>query len=432
MNNSFQVSFQKKLDNLNFDLKKLKKYTELEIVFQEIHNIKTAYIYRPSYLTFIQIVTKAGSQIEERREWGISHILEHLLFKGSKKRPSGIEIMNAYSNIGASMNAYTDYDHTNYHIIMLNEVFEEGFDIITDMYLNPLLNESDLKKEINPIMSEYREKEDDPEDFLIEESLQCFLDPYHSILGTKESIQNMHINQLRKFKENYYVNPNIIITAVGGIEPETFFSKVEEYFAGNSYKNLQMEYPKCKYNKGELVLQKKDIQESYYVLLFPAYSNDSPERFKQNFLNFILGGMDSSLLFEKIREELGLSCYEIYSNINRNQSFSYLEIVAGISSEETKILEKEIFTILEKIKNEYISNERIQKAKNILKTTIVSHLESTKGLSSLLLSTLLRNEYKNPLEEILYELETITKDDLLLTAQKTFNENYFKGILIPK
>lgn len=432
MNNPLQANFRKKLDNLNFDLKKIKKYTELEIIFQEIHNIKTAYIYRPSYLTFIQIVTKAGSQIEERKEWGISHILEHLLFKGSKKRPSGIEIMNAYSTIGASMNAYTDYDHTNYYISMLNDVFEDGFDIISDMYLNPLLRESDLKKEINPILSEYREKEDDPEDFLIEESLQRFLYPYHSILGTKENIQNVNIKQTKNFKENYYINPNIIITAVGGIEPEIFFSKVKEYFSENSYKNLQLEYPKCNYNKGELVLQKKDIQESYYVLLFPAYSNDSPDRFKQNLLNFILGGMDSSLLFEKIREELGLSCYEIYSNINRNQSFSYLEIVAGISREEIKILEKEIFAILEKIKNEYISSERIQKAKNILKTMIVSHLESTKGLSSLLLSTLLRNEYKNPIEEILYELENITKEDLLLTAQKTFTENYFKGILIPK
>ncbi|MFN3603272.1 MAG: M16 family metallopeptidase [Leptonema sp. (in: bacteria)] len=417
--------------DLLFDTAKFKNYVNKEILYKNIHNIQTAYIYQPSYLTFLQIVTKAGSQVETKDEWGISHILEHMVFKGSKKRPSSKEIMNSYSYIGAEVNAFTDYDHTNYYVTMLNEVFEIGFDILADMYLNPLLREEDLKKEINPILSELREKIDDPEDFLLEESTKYFLNLYHPILGTKESIINTTVEKIKSFKDQYYNNENMIITGVGGIKPQIFFSKIEEYFA-NKKKSEVIEYPQCYYKKGELVLQKKDIEEAYFVLLFPAFPYNSKNRMKQNFLNFVLGGMDSSFLFERVREELGLSCYEIYSDIIRNRSFSLLEIFAGISPEQILTLEKEIFTIFDRICNDYIDEETITKAKNIIKTNIIANAETIKGLSSILLNSLLREEYKNPLEEILVELESITKEDLLEIAQKTFGSIFFKGILLPK
>ncbi len=416
-----------------FNVKNIKQYIDKEIYFKKIHQVDVVYVYKPTLMTFVQIATRVGSQIETKDEWGISHILEHLVFKGSKKRPSGKEIVKAYSRIGADVNAYTDYDHTNYHMSMLNSVFEEGIDILVDMFLNPLLKEEDLKKEINPILSEYREKKDDPEDFLIEETFTQFLEPYHPILGTEENIQNVSIEKIKSFKEKYYKNSNMIITGYGGIKPELFFDKIKYYFSDRKEREYtDIKYPKCQYKQKEIVIKKKNIQQNYFMLVYPAFPYDSKDKYKQNLLNFILGGMDSSLLFTRIRDELGLSCYDIYSEIIRNPSFSVLQIFAGIHSNQIRLLEKEIFTIIDRICNEYIEEENLVRAKNIIKTNIIENIETSRGFSNLLLNSLLHKDHKNPLEEILNQIESITKEDLLETAQKTFNNIYCKGILISK
>jgi len=229
---------------------------ENDIVFETIHHIRVGYIYKKSHLTFLQIANRAGSQIESNEEWGISHILEHMFFKGSKKRPNSIEFLRSYNRIGASMNAYTDYDHTNYHISMLNEVFEEGFDIIADMYINPLFPESEFKKELNPILSEFRENEDDPVDYLYENCMKNFISPFHSILGTEESIKKTTIEKMFQFKNKYYGKNNTVITAVGGISPDLFFNKIKEYFKDLPL-SIEVQYPPVKYKEGSITLHKK-------------------------------------------------------------------------------------------------------------------------------------------------------------------------------
>lgn len=426
----YMDNFQKNRSDIITDIS-IKEKKENEFIFSVFNNIRIGYIYKKSYLTFLQIANQTGSQIENKDEWGISHILEHMFFKGSKKRPNSIEFLRSYNRIGASMNAYTDYDHTNYHINMLNNVFDEGFDIISDMYINPLFPEEELKKELNPILSEFREKEDDPVEYLYENCMKHFLSNYHSILGTEESIKDTTIEKIFSFKNRYYGSNNTIITAVGGIKPEYFFKKVEEYFKNFSSTNIAI-YESIQYNPGELLLRKKGINESYVMILFPALPYDHKDRYKQNVLNYLLGGMDSSLLFERIREELGLSCYEIYSSINRNKSFSVLEIFAGISTNQISILLKEIKNIIQFLTNKLIDEDHLKIVKNTLKTQVCAMEETSKGLSSLILNTLLRNEYHNPIEEFLKEIDEITPQDIQNIAQSTFSNFSFTGILIPE
>ncbi len=402
---------------------------ERNIIFQEINQIKTGYIYYPGNLTYIQIIARVGSQIEKKDEFGISHTLEHMLFKGSQKYPSGINILHSYSSLGASMNAYTDYDHTAYYLVVMNDYFDEGFDLIADLYLNPLLKEEDLKKEINPILSEYREKEDDPEEFLYDKALEQYLNYYHSILGTPESIKKLNKNKLVQFKNKYYVSNNTIVIGVGGIYPEDFYKKVDEYF---SYlpSSDDISYPKCDYKPGEMVLHRKDIQESYYFLFYPLHDFEPDERYSVDFLNFVLGGMDSSLLYEKIREELGLSCYSIYSNVQRNQSFSILEIAAGVDKGQLPLIDYEIRKIIDKLCNQYLDNKRIEIAKRMLKTYLFQISESSKGLGGLLLEHLLQNHFDNPLTHIMEKIENINKENLLKTAQRIFSKPNYKAILV--
>ena len=133
----------------------------------DVNGIRVLHHQNESFLTNIQILTSVGSTAEEKNNQGLAHILEHMFFKGSRKRPGGKAISRAANDIGGKMNAYTTYDHTAYYITVLNDVFETGFDILADMYQNPLFPEEEFKKELNPILSEYREREDDPESFIV-------------------------------------------------------------------------------------------------------------------------------------------------------------------------------------------------------------------------------------------------------------------------
>ncbi len=407
------------------------KLKNLEIIFQQYKDIRIGYIYNQSNLTLIQISNQTGSQIEREQEWGICHLLEHMFFKGSKKRPDYINFMHSYSLIGASMNAYTDYDHTNFYIYMMNDVFDEGFDIIADMYLNPLLPEKEFYKEINPVLSEIREKEDDPAEYIFDNSMKSFLNNYHPILGTKKTIKNIKIEDLLNFKQKYYGNNNTIITGIGGIPPERFFKKIEQYFSEN-HNSIEPNYSKIEYKSNELNLTRKDIQEGYVLILYPALEYNNKNIYKESIMNYIFGGMDSSLLYERIREELGLSCYEIYSSITRNLSFSVLEIFAGISPKQISKLIKEIQNIINILINEGITNERLTIAKNTLKTNLLSSLENSTKLSNILLNTLLKKEFVNPIENFLTELENITVEDIKEIAKETFTNPYFIATLEPK
>ena len=132
-------------------------------VFQ-VNGLKVLYHRNESFLTNIQILTRVGSTAEEPSIQGMAHILEHMFFKGSQKRRGGSTISRAANDIGGKLNAYTTYDHTVYYITVLNDNFREGLDILGDMYQHPLFPEEEFKKELNPILSEYREREDDPDD----------------------------------------------------------------------------------------------------------------------------------------------------------------------------------------------------------------------------------------------------------------------------
>ncbi|MCS7204964.1 MAG: insulinase family protein [Leptospiraceae bacterium] len=423
--------FKTKLKKEIFHFQKSTELKSFEPIHFKVNDIHIGFIPKSGSLVYLQIVNRTGSQVEKPNEWGYSHILEHMLFKGTKHYPNSIEFIHSYNKLGAHLNAYTDYDHTNYFLSILKENFHKGFPIISDMYVNPLIPANELQKEIQPILSEYREAEDDPTQYLFEESMKHFLSEYHPILGTEKNIKEVQREDLIQFKTKYYGKVNTFITIVGDIDVESFLKEVELLFK-DLPTSKKPSYPKAQYRPQELLLQKKGIQEGYFLMLFPALPYKHKDRIKQNFMNYILGGMDSSLLYVRVREELGLSCYEIYSSILRNQSFSILEIFAGIDPKQIEKLKEEVQLILQSLMNEYISDDLFMIAKNTIKTQIWSSIETIKGLSGYLLQSMLQDDYRNPVETLIEEIEAITKEDVLEIAQKTFSEKPLIAKLLPK
>ena len=398
----------------------------------DVNGVRVLFHPNSSFLTNVQILTRVGSAAEEDHNQGMAHILEHMFFKGSAKRPGGTAISRAANDIGGKMNAYTTYDHTVYYITVLNDSFEQGFDILADMYQNPLFPPEEFAKELNPILSEYREREDDPENYLIERAFeQYFGKTYHPVIGTVETIKGATAESMFAFKERFYGGNNVLVSVVGGVDIETVRQIVERHFPPTASTATPPELA-VTHSPGEIKLSRAGIQEAYYTLLFPALPPDSPERYHQDMMNYLLGGNDSALLFERIREELGMSCYGVYSWSMRHTPFSVLGISCGIAPDELDQLHGEVTDQLKRIVDSQLEPDRLERGKASLRTSIAARSETSSGMNSMIGVPVLRGETEDPVARALAEIEAITLEDVLNQARKTLSGPMLKAIMLPE
>ncbi len=397
----------------------------------EVDGVRVAHYQNSSFLTNIQVLTGVGSAAESKSDMGLAHILEHMFFKGSTKRPGGTNISRAANDIGGKMNAYTTYDHTVYYITVMNDVFEEGFDILADMYQNPLFPQGEFEKELTPILSEYREREDDPESFIVERALAEFYgDAYHPIIGTEETIKGATVESMHACKRRYYGGNNCLLSIAGGVDRERVVAAVRKLFPATA----ATEAPPARtveHTAGELTLTKSGIQEAYYNLFFPALPPGHPDRFKQDMMNYLLGGNDSALLFARVREERGMSCYGIYSWSMRHAPFSLLGISCGIAPDEIDDLHGEVTDQIKRICDSPLGEDRLKRGKASLRTSIAAKSETSNGIGGMIGVPMLRGETENPIKKALREIESITLDDVLTQARSTLHGPMYKAILMP-
>lgn len=423
----------------------------------EVDGVRVLHFQNQSFLTSIQILTDVGSAAEEKPalsggngagksngndasaenragldERGLAHILEHMFFKGSRKRPGGPSISRAANDIGGKMNAYTAYDHTAYFITVLNDSFEEGFDILADMYRHPLFPPEEFAKELNPILSEYREREDDPENYLVERSLEEFFGAgYHPIIGTQESIKGATVDMMHAFHKRFYGAEHMLVCVVGGVDQERVSQAVRNHFAGMHAASPAPQRI-AEHRPGELHLTRPGIHEAYYSLFFPALPPGHPDRYKQDMMNYLLGGNDSALLFERIREELGMSCYGIYSFTMRHEPYAALGVGCGIAPEELERLHQEVTDQIKLIQDAPLSSDRIERARASLRTSIAARSETSGGMAGMIGVPVLRGERENPVEKALREIEAISAEDILEQARSTFSGPMFYSTLTPE
>ncbi len=403
---------------------------ELEIF--TIGDTRVAYLYHPGELVNLRILNHIGSANETTDERGTAHILEHMFFKGSKKRPGPMDISRCANDIGAKLNAYTTYEHTCYHISSLRENFAEAADILIDMFLHPLFPSSEYKKELAPILSELREQEDNPESYLNERALKKFFgENYHPIIGYKKTIENSNSEKMFQFKNKYYGSNHSLISVVGDVKKKQL-KDILEVFHGYLPTKKDRSAIDTKTNFTDLTLTKSGIQETYYMLLFPSLPAHDPDRFREDLVNYILGGNESSILFERIREELGLSCYGIYSWILRSDPFHLQGISCGIATEQSQLLHQEVLKQLDKLKQHKVSERELNRAKSSIRTSLATGAQTCIGLNRMIAPSILRGETKNPIRNALEQIEKITTADILAGAQKFFASQGMQAKLLPE
>lgn len=323
---------------------------------------------------------RVGSANEDKSNNGIAHIIEHMMFKGTKNRTTK-EIADDMARIGGNINAFTSKECTCYYATTLSEHLPMAIKIIGDMLNNSLIDEKALRKEKSVILEEIDMYEDSPED-LVHEMLQQKIWKNHPlgymISGKKTIVRKVTREQILDFIDTYYTGENIVISIAGNFDKEEILELVEEEFSNIKPRSInEVVYDKPSYHK--VVCKKnKDIEQLHINIAFNCISYLSEERFTLSVLNSILGGSVNSKLFQKIREDAGLT-YSIYSYGSSYRDTGLFHIYAAMNPNQKDTVMKKITKVIEDLKTEGITMDELIMTKEHIKTDLILGSEGVRS-----------------------------------------------------
>lgn len=371
----------------------------------------------------IGVWVKVGSANEDASNNGIAHIIEHMLFKGTQKR-SAKQIADEMSRIGGNMNAFTSKECTSYYAITISEHLSIAIDILSDMLSNSLIDEKALKKEKGVIIEEIDMYDDSPED-LVHEMLQQKIWKDHAlgylISGTKKIVRKVTREQIFEFLDHYYVGDNMIISIAGKFDEDEVLSLLEDKFQNikaNSEISIVKQAPPL-YHQVHCN-RNKDIEQMHMNIAFDSISYLSEERYILSLTNSILGGSINSRLFQKIRENSGLT-YSIYSYGSSYRDTGLFHIYAAMNPSQTALVMKKVYQILKDFKKKGITIDELQMTKEQIKTELILGNESAKSRMSANGKALLNRGRLIPMEELIAGIEKVSLDNVKDFANRYFN-----------
>jgi predicted Zn-dependent peptidase len=355
----------------------------------------------------------------------MSHFLEHMFFKGSKKRPSAKEIAVIIDSMGAESNAGTSKEWTNFYIKARNEAIPTAFDVLSDMVLNPILKSEDIEREKGVILEELAMYEDTPM-FKIGDVFENLIYKGSTlgrdVIGTRDSIKSVKRADFVKYRETHYGIDNLLITVAGGVKEKDVLKLAEKYF-GNLKNNNKEKVKKFKTSqkKPRVLLYSKKKEQTHFILGFLGNRMGNKDRFAESILSVILGKGTSSRLFTEVREKRGLA-YSVRSSIGRYVDTGYIATYAGV---DVKRVDEAIKVVLDEHyqlasgKNK-ITNDELKKAKEYIKGHLALSLENTGAVGSFFgLRELLLGKIDTP-KDVYKGIDKVTIDDVLRVAKKYF------------
>lgn len=326
---------------------------------------------------------KVGSINETEGYYGISHFIEHMLFKGTKTK-SAYEISKIFDSLGANANAYTNYEETDYHTKSSSENAEKCVELMADMLFNSTFDNRELKRERKVVIEEIKMYRDDPESRAIENLNKNFYagTPFErDIAGTISSVNGITQEKMFEYKNKYYIPNNITLSFAGNISFEKAQKYIEKYFLPNFNDGGKTENLKFQKEKA-ITFQKsfKDNSQSHVLIAFPGLRADDKDTELAKIFNIAFGSGMSSILFQKIREKLGL-VYSISSSLFFNVAGGDISIEFGTSNKNVKIALEAIRDLIKDLLKNGIEKEQFEDAKNNLKSSIKLSFENTSTVS---------------------------------------------------
>ncbi|RDY33170.1 insulinase family protein [Lachnotalea glycerini] len=360
------------------------------------------------------IWVKAGSVNESLELNGISHVIEHMLFKGTKTK-SAKEIADITTSLGGNLNAFTSKEYTSYYICTLDKHLDASIELLSDMLINSTISNKDIEKEKSVILDEIDMYEDSPEE-MVHEVLQQYVwkDNSHGyiISGDKDTVKSFTKAQIINFKNYYYTGENIVISVAGSFEQDRLIDKLERFFGqiplkGSSNAPLAPIFTRCDYQKN------KDIEQAHLNIAYEAISALSPKRYAFSIVNSVLGGSVNSRLFQRIREEEGM-VYSIYSYQSSYDQCGLFQIYAAMNPGLINAVLDEIYATIDEFVKMKISNSELNNAREEIKTELIINAESTQCRMENNAKSLLQFDKIISMDETIKALDMVTVDDTAL------------------
>jgi predicted Zn-dependent peptidase len=367
---------------------------------------------------------KAGSRSENYENNGISHFIEHMLFKGTKKRTAR-EIAALMDNIGGQLNAFTGKEYTCFYSKTLDEHLDIGIEILADMFMNSLFAKKDIDTEKRVILEEIAMSEDTPED-LVHEYLSSTVwpeDPLgYPVIGTTGSIKDIRKNTILEYKNIHYSPKNMVIAVAGNFNENELKEAVRKYFGDWEPDSNESIITGAAEYIGNCAIKEKDTEQVHICIGFEGIELGNEDFYTLHAINNILGGGMSSRLFQNIREEKGL-VYSIYSYPSAYKNAGLVTIYAGMNPENlinVICLVKDEISLLV---NSGISEDSLRNSKEQLKGSYILGLESTSSrMTSIGMSELLLGHVLSP-DEVLKKINEISMEKAKSIIEKIFHTN---------
>lgn len=365
-----------------------------------------------------------GSRYESDVEAGASHFIEHLLFKGTERRPTPRDIALAIEGVGGSINASTGREVTSYYVRVARPDFGLAADVLADMVLNSRFLPTDVEREAQVIVEEINESQDMSDDIVFLEA-QKILYPHHAlgrdIAGTRESVRALHRDALLEYKAKGYAPGNAVVAVAGGVTHKQVVETVGELLGGWQGKHTLTTIPYQGKTTTRVQVVNRPVEQSHIVLATHAYHRHHPDRFALALLNSVLGEGMSSRLFVEIREERGLA-YSVYSYVSALNDTGTFAVYAAVDQEQTEATLQAILAELHRLREEPVSEEEIAFAKAYMRGSLLLSLEHSGTNAGWVGNRLITSNTIATPEEVVAHFERVTSADVQRVARELFRD----------
>lgn len=365
-----------------------------------------------------------GARDEELAENGLSHFIEHMVFKGTKKR-SAFQIAKEFDAIGGHSNAFTGMEKTCFHGKVMDTHIEILVDILSDIFLNSVFNPKEVENERQVILQEIGMVEDSPEEYIHVLANNNFWGNDsigRSILGSRENVTNLDTEAIKDFFYRFYQPEHIVISVAGNIEHDHIVDIISHAFESvTSGKELpERTTPKSTSNVN---MHYRDLEQVHVCIGTKGLPATDKQRYAFSLMNTILGGNMSSRLFQEIREKRGLA-YSVYSFASSHVDTGMFGVYAGVDPENAQLSTELILNEMRKLKEKRVSSTELHNAKEYTKGNLLLAAESSDNQMVRLAQNEIHFGHYTPMQEIVDKIDVVSKDDILNLAENLFQSKY--------
>ena len=368
------------------------------------------------------IFVGTGASVETEAEDGISHFIEHMQFKGTKKR-TAFEISDAFDRLGAQINAFTSKEDTCYYCKCTSEHTADCFEILSDLFLNSTFPEEEMEREKGVVCEEISMNEDTPEDLcldLVARALYGEENYGRNILGPAKNVKGFTVEDILSYKNKRYCPENIVISFAGGIDFSTAQSLVESYFGTLTKGNFEKRAQIVRFQQ-ENLLKTKKIEQMHLAIGYPSLNRFDDDLNLANAVNSVLGGSMSARLFQEVREKRGLA-YSVYSYISAYSPCGSQIIYAGVNPTQIGEAYKAVCDVVQEVKTNGITQDEFFRSREQMKASMLFAAESSNSQMLLYGRNMLHFNALYDFDEKFSKINDMKYDDVFSVIEKTFDE----------